>query len=211
MSRDVIKRAEFVPLDLTAARAEDAEPQRMGSARARLRGLFEALDRAESEASRRAAEAAERARAETRKDLARQVSEALVAVQAAAKALAEARAREKEVAVEEIVHLAVAVAGKIVRREVRRDDDYVVRLVRRCLRRIPMPAPVRVRLHPDDIAAVTAARDALALDDSGHQVALEADRRVERGGCVVETPDFVVDGRARTQLSAARAAMEDDA
>jgi flagellar assembly protein FliH len=204
LSRDVIKRSEFLPLD-------DASPARLGSARARLRGLLDALDRAEADATHRAADAAQRAREAARGEMAVDLSRALAAVHTAAEELAAARAREKEVAVEEIVHLAVAVAGKIVRREIRRDEEYVVRLVRRCLRRIPMPAAVRVRLNPDDIASVTAARDALALDDSAHQVSFEADRRVERGGCVVETPDYVVDGRASTQLTAARAALEDEA
>jgi flagellar assembly protein FliH len=210
LSRDVIKRSEFVPLALGDRDAGNEAPARMGSAQTRLRNLFAALDHAEKDATRRAAEAAEQARHETRHELSQQLSQALAAVRSAAQELALARERETEVAADEVVHLAVAVAGKIVRREIRRDDDYVVRLVRRCLRHIPMPAKVLVRLNPEDVAAVAAAREAFALDESSHQVAFEADRRVERGGCVVETPDFVVDGRARVQLAAARSALRDE-
>jgi flagellar biosynthesis/type III secretory pathway protein FliH len=203
LSRDLIKRSEFAPLALADAPAGV-------SARTRLRDLVRSLERAEEDARRRAEEAAARARAEAREEMAREFRASLGALGAAAQALSAAREREKEVALDEIVHLAPAVASKIVRREIRRDDDHVTRLVRRCLRRIPFPAPVRVRLHPDDVARVAAARDALAPDAASLATTLEADRRVERGGCIVETPDFVVDGRARTQLAAAQAAMEGD-
>jgi flagellar assembly protein FliH len=211
LSRDVIKRAEFAPLDGVAISDERGPSRHLGSAQARLRKLFDALDRAEADAARRVEEAAARARQDTRDELAAQLGDALTAVQAARAELVAAREREKDVAVEEIVAIAVAVAAKIVRREIRTDDELVLRLVRRCLRRIPLPSPVRVRLHPEDVQAVAAAREAFALDDAGHQVAFEADRRVERGGCIVETPDFVVDGRALTQLAAAREALEGDA
>jgi flagellar assembly protein FliH len=176
----------------------------------RGRSLAERLERAEQEAARRADEAARRAAAEAEARYSGRFGAAMEALSRAAEELAAAREREKEVAVEEIVHLAVAVAGKIVDREIRRDDDYVVRLVRRCLRRIPFPAPLRVRLNPADLAAVTAARDALAPDESSLKLTFEEDRRVERGSCIVDTPDFVVDGRARVQLAAARSALESE-
>ncbi len=204
MSRDVIKRSEFVDLCVLP----EAGARSVPGGGTRVRDLVARLDRAEEEARVRAAEAAEAGRREARAELEREFGRALATLQAAAAALESARAREGERALEEIVHLAVAVAGKIVRREIRRDDEYVVRLVRRCLRRIPFPAPVHVRLHPADVAVVTAAKNALLADGASHQLAFESDARVERGSCIVETPDFVVDGRARVQLAAAHEALE---
>jgi flagellar biosynthesis/type III secretory pathway protein FliH len=206
----VIKRGEFVELCFVPDAAAPDRPA-AHSAGVRVRELVERLARAEESARAEAARAAAGAREETRRDLLREFGAALEAVRAATAALEAAREREKEACVEEVVHLAVEVAGKILRREVRRDDEHVNRLVRRCLRRIPFPAPVRVRLHPDDVARVDAAREALGADGTAHRITFEGDRRVERGSCVVETPDFVVDGRARVQLAAARAALGDDA
>ncbi len=206
MSRNVIKRSEFVELCLLP----EPDGSRGSGGGTRVRDLVARLGRAEEDARTRAAEAAEAGRREAKAELLREFGGALATLRAAAAALESARAREGERALEEIVHLAVAVAGKIVRREIRRDDQYVVRLVRRCLRRIPFPAPVHVRLHPADVAAVAAAKSALLADGASHQLAFEADARVERGSCIVETPDFVVDGRARVQLAAAREALEGD-
>jgi flagellar assembly protein FliH len=207
LSRDLIRKSEFLELCLLPEAGSAGTPAPGG---VRVRQLVERLERAEEDAARRAQEAAERAEREAKARFTREFGAALTALQAAARELESAREREKEVAVEEIVHLAVAVAGKIVDREVRRDDEYVVRLVKRCLRRIPFPAPLRIRLHPEDVAAVSAARDLLAADGSAHRFTFEGDRRVERGSCVVDTPDFVVDGRARVQLATARAALEGD-
>lgn len=209
MSRDVIKRHEFADVSLLPE-GGGALPS-LVSEGTRLRDLVARLDRAEEEARRRAEEAREEGRRAAHAGFVREFGAALAVLRKAAAALEDARAREGERTAGEIVHLAVAVAGKIVRREIRLDDAYTVRLVRRCLRRIPFPAPVRVRLHPADLAAVTAAKDSLLGEGAAHQLSFEEDGRVERGGCVVETPDFVVDGRPRMQLGAAQEALAGDA
>ncbi|MCA9753662.1 MAG: hypothetical protein KC591_15815, partial [Gemmatimonadetes bacterium] len=178
----------------------------------RLRELREALREAEAERNRAVAEAVKRTKAETERAFEQRLGAASRALETAGRKLAETAAVEMEIAVVEVLTLATAVAGKIVRREIRQDDEFAQRLVRRCLRRIASRAEVRVRLHPDDVAAIEQAGESL-LSDVGiaHVLRFEADRRVERGGCVVETPDFVVDGRPRTQLGLAREAMEAEA
>jgi flagellar assembly protein FliH len=115
------------------------------------------------------------------------------------------------VAQEEIVELAVAVASKVLRREIARDDDFVVRLVRRCVLRIANRARVEVRVNPADLPRVREALAAPAPEGSpAHELVVIEDRRVERGGCVVQTPDFVVDGTVRTQLRAAAETLRGD-
>ena len=211
MSRNVIKRHEFADVCLLPEGGVAAGLPPLGNDGTRVRDLVARLDRAEEDARRRAAAAEEEGRRAARAELAREFDAALAAVRTAAKALDTARREEGERTVSDIVDLAVAVAAKVLRHEIRRDRDYVVQLVRRCLRRIPFPAPVRIRLNPGDAAAVLAAREALGAEEMAHQVTFEEDRRVERGGCIVETPDFVVDGCTRTQIAAAREAMEGDA
>jgi flagellar assembly protein FliH len=209
LSRNVIKRHEFAHVCLLPEGGGGLPS--LASEGTRVRDLVVLLERAEEDARRRVDEARAEGRRAARDEFVREFGEALATLRAAAAALEDARAREGERTLQEIVHLAVAVAGKIVRREVHRDDAYTVRLVRRCLRRIPFPAPVRVRLHVADLAAVTAARDSLLGEGAGHQLSFEEDARVERGGCVVETPDFVVDGRPKVQLGAAQEALAGDA
>ena len=130
-------------------------------------------------------------------------------VREAARRLARVVEDEREIARQEIVALAVAVASKILRREIAGDDAFTVRLVRRCLRKIVRAAEVRVNVHPTELERVREALDFSSETGAGeHKLTVVPDRRVESGGCVVETPDFVVDGTLRTQLAAASQALQ---
>ena len=71
---------------------------------------------------------------------------------------------------------------------------------------------VRVRVHPDDAAAVTARRDALAgraprRVDAGASSPTTA---VGRHGCVIETAVGRVDARLETQLAALERALTEE-
>lgn len=69
---------------------------------------------------------------------------------------------------------------------------------------------IRLRVHPDDLPAVAAARGQLAERLGGEgTLEVEPDESVERFGCVVETPVGRVDARLATQLEALRAALSE--
>jgi flagellar biosynthesis/type III secretory pathway protein FliH len=74
----------------------------------------------------------------------------------------------------------------------------------------PSSASLSLRVHPDDLAALAAARPAW-LAELGVQadVALVADPAVGRGGCIVETPAGRIDARLETQLDALERALRD--
>ena len=206
MSRDVIKASSF-----SALFAETSEPttaQRFTSSRVRFRELLERLEQAEAREQRAVANAVERTRAEVEAEAQAKWGEATQALESVVRRVQELTEVEYEVAVEELVDLATSIASKIVRREIAKDDEYVVKLVRRSLRRMGGAHDVTVRLNPEDLEAVKAARADLVGDGSaGQRIRFEGDRRVEQGGCLVETPDFVVDGQTRTQLQRAREAL----
>lgn len=61
---------------------------------------------------------------------------------------------------------------------------------------------VRVRVHPDDLPAVEAARDAVAgAFDGPVTLVLEADPSISRGGCHVQTGTRFVDATLESQLA----------
>jgi flagellar biosynthesis/type III secretory pathway protein FliH len=65
-----------------------------------------------------------------------------------------------------------------------------------------------VRVHPDDVAAVTVRRDALAARaPAGAALDIVADEAVGRHGCVIETALGRVDARLETQLAALERAL----
>jgi len=67
---------------------------------------------------------------------------------------------------------------------------------------------IRVRVHPDDLASVTARRDALARRaPAAAALDLVADEAVGRHGCVIETALGRVDARLATQIAALERAL----
>ena len=96
---------------------------------------------------------------------------------------------------------ALAVAERIVKREIQLDDEIVVRQVREALRRIVGVESIKVRVHPDDEVLIRSHRAALlALTDTTRDVVIEADHTIERGGCILESSSGNVDARIATQL-----------
>lgn len=84
----------------------------------------------------------------------------------------------------ELVQLSVAIARRILQREVNVDPELTAALAHIALERLGGAAPATVRLHPDDYATVTAGQ-VTAL--SGRQVEILPDPAVARGGCLVES------------------------
>jgi flagellar biosynthesis/type III secretory pathway protein FliH len=104
---------------------------------------------------------------------------------------------------ENLAALAVGVARHVIGREVRQDATVVAELVRRALAEFPMEQPVRVRVHPLDLSALT-----MATSPEGTPIEVAptrdlswlADPRVQRGGAVLEGRERIVDGRVDVAL-----------
>ncbi len=128
------------------------------------------------------------------------------AVRAAGDALEELRAGEVRWAgtiEENVCALAVAVARHVLGRELKEDPEAVAELVRRALAEFPVDQPLRVRVNPTDLAAITALREpdgTPAAVTQGRDAHWLADPQVQPGGCLVEGRDRIVDGRVDTAL-----------
>jgi flagellar biosynthesis/type III secretory pathway protein FliH len=133
---------------------------------------------------------------------------------AAASTLAQAAAARDRLlaAVEgEVVALALDIARRVVGELATREPAIAVESARRALAAARGRPGVLLRVHPDDAAAVRAARSAL---DRGIAtgVALVEDPEVGRGGTVVETADgTVADARLELQLAALGRALAEGA
>lgn len=112
---------------------------------------------------------------------------------------------------EEILELVRAVARQLVRREMRLDPTHIVGVVRDGLAALPMAAAdIVVRMHPDDAQVM---RECLASEpgDAAERAwRIEPDPLMERGGCVIVTPQSQVDSRLETRLGRAIATMFED-
>jgi flagellar biosynthesis/type III secretory pathway protein FliH len=101
----------------------------------------------------------------------------------------------------EAYRFAVAVAERIVKREITLDESVVMRQMREAIRRIVGVEAITVRVHPEDEALVRSHRSAmLSSSDSVREIVIEGDETVERGGCILESATGNVDARIGSQL-----------
>lgn len=99
---------------------------------------------------------------------------------------------------QDLVRLALAIAQKIVQREVRVDHEIALTLTRVALSRIHSRAGAVVRLHPDDYAYALAHRERLAGETA---IELVEDRSVGPGGCIVQSEMGEIDARIEQQFA----------
>lgn len=102
----------------------------------------------------------------------------------------------------DLVRLAMAVAGKIVRAEVEKGRPVAAAAVRRAVELLAWRRELRVLLNPADLDIVEACLPDLKrqFSDLG-RISLEAGPDVERGGCVVSTKEGAVDAGIAAQLA----------
>lgn len=108
----------------------------------------------------------------------------------------------------QMVQLALAIAHRIIQREVSLDRDLVVAVARVALDRLGETARVTVRMNPDDFAVTARAR---AAQLAGSNVSIVADARIGRGGCRVESDLGVMDAGVEEQLREVARALLGDA
>lgn len=102
------------------------------------------------------------------------------------------------------VDLAVALARKIIAATIEIDRDAVLQVVAGALRRTVVREQLVLEVHPDDFELVRDAADDLASRVGGiHRIDVVAERRVDRGGCVVRTAEGEIDAGISAQLDRA--------
>jgi flagellar assembly protein FliH len=97
----------------------------------------------------------------------------------------------------QMVQLALAIARRIVHREVSLDPDLLMAMARVALERLGDTARVTVRLHPDDYAAAGASR---VTEHTSSNVTIVADARLSRGACRIESDMGLLDIGIDAQL-----------
>lgn len=96
-----------------------------------------------------------------------------------------------------MVELALAIARRIVRREVALDSELTVAMARVALERLGDSTSVTIRLNPDDYETTAGRREALL---PGSHVTVVPDTAVSRGGCLVQSDFGYVDASIDAQF-----------
>jgi flagellar assembly protein FliH len=107
----------------------------------------------------------------------------------------------------DLVRLAIAMAERIVRREIQTDRDAILTMARAALARLGDTAVATVRLHPGDLDAIS---PRLEIRTATGPIRLVGDAGIPAGGCFVESDLGSVDATIDAQLRELRAALQDD-
>lgn len=176
----------------TAKTAEPSQPGHVAELHARIMDLEQALQtnvRQAREAGYREGEKAgrERAAAEVQpvlERLARSLSE-----------LATLRRRMRRESEQDLVALSIAIARRILRRELSVDPEAVHGVVKAALEKVQARELCRIRIHPEHAGCV---RKHVEL--SGIAVEVHPDAALQPGDVIVETPRGDLDASVETQL-----------
>jgi flagellar biosynthesis/type III secretory pathway protein FliH len=96
--------------------------------------------------------------------------------------------------------VAIAIAQRLVQRELTAHPDQVRLLVERALELLPHETAIEIRMHPGDLERLAGQLESTAA--AAGTVRWIPDPAIERGGFVAEGPRRVVDGRADVALRA---------
>ena len=114
-----------------------------------------------------------------------------------AQELAALRPRLREQAEEDLIRLAVAIARRVVRRELTVDPQTIMGLVKAALEQLAAGEAARLRVHPEHEAIVRG-----FLADAGRgSITVAADGALARGSAIFETARGNLDASAETQLA----------
>lgn len=162
---------------------------------------LEALREEELESAylRGRAEGEQAGQARARKEL----TTALSSTRHALKQVQEARESWQHTLEENLVALSMAVARRIVGRELEGDRESYRALIQEAVASFPMDQDLRIRLHPDDLAMLAGEGSGQVPGEGvvgGRDARWITDEEIVPGGCVVEGPDRIVDGRVDAAL-----------
>jgi flagellar assembly protein FliH len=102
---------------------------------------------------------------------------------------------------QEVLAFVMEMAKRVVKVEIQQNPEVVGEMIRHGLRRVADKENMRIRVSPDELEAVRADRnDLLLILDGARQLEIIEDRRVGRGGCVIETSAGTIDARIDTQF-----------
>ena len=108
----------------------------------------------------------------------------------------------------ELLRLSVDIAGKIVHREIAANEDFVLSTVKAALYQLREREHLKLRLNPSDCETARQHKeDLIGAVEGIRSIEVIEDRRVDQGGCLIESPNGQLDGRIETQLKEVEKAL----
>jgi flagellar assembly protein FliH len=129
------------------------------------------------------------------------MEETLMALNVAISGWREEMERRWEELTEEVVRLALAVARKVIKREVVQDPTVILDSLRGALKGAALREEVIIKVHPTDAETLRESKGSLLRElEEVNSLRIEADERLSRGDALVECPQGELDLRLERQL-----------
>ena len=129
------------------------------------------------------------------------VEQALTDLEEYTKKLVENEKNFLRYAEKHVVTLAVAVAKRILGREVETDKMIVVHSVQEALGQVADKASISIKVNHEDYDNILKHRKALQeIDRNFPELEFIKDDKISRGGCIIQTRTGMIDGRLTSQL-----------
>ena len=101
------------------------------------------------------------------------------------------------------MELALAIARKVVCREIEVDKEVVVCVAREALAKVEGPGRIIIKLNPSDLRYFNETNYQISeMIGNIDNVTLESDDSIQSGGCVIDTDLGEIDARIEHQLQA---------
>lgn len=105
------------------------------------------------------------------------------------------------------VKLALAIARRLLRGELKHHPKLIARVVEEALESAGRQVVVRIRLAPDDVPLLQSVWDTSPATLVSRDVKIVADPKVHPGGCIIDTQTGIVDGSVESQWESIEAAF----
>ncbi len=177
-----------------AAPGRAGDPRETAALQSRISELEREIEHREQAAFRKGAD---QGRAAAAQEAAAQLKPVLERFALTIHELSALRRQLRREAEGDLVKLAVAIARRVLRREITTDPDALLGLVKAALEKLEGREIERVRVHPADAEAV---RQHLESTRSGARFEVLPEPRLERGAAIFETARGSLDASVETQL-----------
>ena len=110
---------------------------------------------------------------------------------------------------QEVTHLALSIAKKIVCHEIKTTRETVACVAREALARVDNPGKIKIKLNPADLKFIndTQSQFARILHNFDH-IRFVAEDSIQSGGCLIETDRGDIDARIEKQFEAIEEAFQ---
>ncbi|MFC1725551.1 FliH/SctL family protein [candidate division KSB1 bacterium] len=105
----------------------------------------------------------------------------------------------------DVLELASYLAEKVILKKIDLDKGIVVEVVKDTLKYISGEVKIKIKLNPEDIDSIKEVKeDFLSQFDNIAEMELVSDKAVNRGGCIIETDNGIVDSNISTRFEAVK-------